>query len=97
MPRARRRRTRAGDDRRGLTPRWPPGRFALAFGPFAGGREHEITGAILLGFSFGWALLALLSSRFSERPHRWALIPAVSQWTAPKRHSHALRARAQAG
>jgi hypothetical protein len=52
--------------------------FALVAGPFAGGQEHDITGAILLGFAFGWALLALLSARFTDRPQRWATIPAAA-------------------
>jgi pimeloyl-ACP methyl ester carboxylesterase len=43
---------------------------------FAGDREHAITGAILLGFGFGWALLAVLSSRLTDRPQRWAAVPA---------------------
>ena len=42
-------------------------RSALVAGPFAGGREPVITGAILLGFAVGWALLAVLSVRF-DRP-----------------------------
>ena len=53
--------------------------LALVAGPFAGGREAVITGAILLGFAVGWALLAVLSVRFTDRrsagrrsrPPRW--------------------------
>jgi pimeloyl-ACP methyl ester carboxylesterase len=52
--------------------------FALIAIPFAGGRESTITGAILLGFAFGWALLAVLSARFTDRPQRWAAIPAAA-------------------
>ncbi|HEY8778798.1 MAG TPA: alpha/beta hydrolase, partial [Solirubrobacterales bacterium] len=51
---------------------------ALVLIPFAGARESAITGAILLGFAFGWALLALLSARFTARPQRWALVPAAA-------------------
>ncbi len=51
---------------------------ALVVGPFAGGREPRITGAILLGFAFGWALLAVLSVRFTDRPHRWAAMMALA-------------------
>ena len=29
------------------------------------------------GFAFGWALLAVLSVRFSDQPQRWAAAPAV--------------------
>jgi hypothetical protein len=52
--------------------------IALVGGPFAGGREHAITGAILLGFAVGWALLAVLSVRFTDRPQRWAAVPAAA-------------------
>ena len=52
--------------------------IALVIIPFAGAREHAITGAVLLGFAFGWALLALLSARFTARPQRWALVPAAA-------------------
>jgi pimeloyl-ACP methyl ester carboxylesterase len=51
---------------------------ALVLIPFSGARESAITGAILLGFSFGWAMLALLSARFTARPQRWALVPAAA-------------------
>ena len=40
---------------------------ALVAGPLAGARE-VITGALLFGFAAGWALLAALSSRFTDRP-----------------------------
>ena len=46
--------------------------------PFADARESVTTGAILLGFAFGWALMAVLSARFSDRPQRWALVPATA-------------------
>jgi pimeloyl-ACP methyl ester carboxylesterase len=51
---------------------------ALVAGPFGGGREATITGAILLGFSVGWALLAVLSVRLTDRPQRWATVPAAA-------------------
>ena len=51
---------------------------ALVAGPFAGGREAVITGALLLGFAVGWALLAVLSARFTDRPQRWAAVPAAA-------------------
>jgi pimeloyl-ACP methyl ester carboxylesterase len=50
----------------------------LVVGPFAGAGEHAITGAILLGFAFGWALLAVLSARYGDRPRRWARVPAAA-------------------
>src|SRR5439155_20222186 len=33
---------------------------------------------ILLGFAIGWALLALLSTRFGDGAHRWAAVPAAA-------------------
>src|SRR3954470_18258623 len=50
---------------------------ALVLGPFAGGREAVITGAILLGFPVGGTLRAALSVRFTDRPQRWAAVPAA--------------------
>jgi pimeloyl-ACP methyl ester carboxylesterase len=46
--------------------------------PFAGGSEATITGAILIGFAIGWALLAQLSVRFGDGSYRWAAVPAVA-------------------
>jgi pimeloyl-ACP methyl ester carboxylesterase len=51
---------------------------ALVVGPLAGGREAVITGGLLLGFAAGWALLAVLSARFTDRPQRWAAAPAAA-------------------
>jgi pimeloyl-ACP methyl ester carboxylesterase len=42
-----------------------------------GAAEHVVTGATLLGFALGWVLLAVLSQRWTDRPQRWALVPAV--------------------
>lgn len=52
--------------------------IALALGPAAGGGESRMTGAALLGWAIGWALLALLSIRFTDQPLRWTLAPAIS-------------------
>ena len=52
--------------------------IALVAGPFAGGSEATITGAILIGFAIGWALLAQLSTRFGDGSHRWAAVPATA-------------------
>jgi pimeloyl-ACP methyl ester carboxylesterase len=52
--------------------------LALVVGPFADGSEPQITGALLLGFAAGWALLAVLSARFTQRPQRWAGVPAAA-------------------
>ena len=50
---------------------------ALVAAPFIPARPDVITGGALLGFAFGWALLAVLSVRFSDHPQRWAAAPAV--------------------
>jgi len=52
--------------------------IVLVLGPFAGRGEAVITGAIMLGFGVGWALLAGLSVRFTDRPQRWAAVPAAA-------------------
>jgi pimeloyl-ACP methyl ester carboxylesterase len=51
--------------------------IVLVVGPLGGSQEHVITGAVLLAFAFGWALLALLSSRWTDQPQRWAAVPAA--------------------
>ena len=53
------------------------GALVLTLVVFAGAAEHVITGTALLAFAFGWALLAVLSTRLTSRPQRWALIPAA--------------------
>ena len=50
---------------------------ALAAAPFIPASEDGVTGAVLLGFALGWALLAVLSTRFSDQPQRWAAAPAL--------------------
>ena len=45
---------------------------------FAGGTEATITGSLLLGFGFGWALMATLTVRRTRQPQRWAAVPAVA-------------------
>jgi pimeloyl-ACP methyl ester carboxylesterase len=56
--------------------------IALVAGPFADGDEHTVTAAILLGFAFGWALLAVLSARFTDHAQRWAAVPAAAMGSA---------------
>jgi pimeloyl-ACP methyl ester carboxylesterase len=51
--------------------------LALDIGPFGGAQEHVIMGMALLGWGLGWALLALLSIRWSDQPQRWAVVPAA--------------------
>jgi hypothetical protein len=50
---------------------------ALIAAPFVPVKENVLIGVVLLGFALGWALLAVLSSRFSDQPQRWAAAPAV--------------------
>jgi peptidoglycan/LPS O-acetylase OafA/YrhL len=49
----------------------------LVAAPFIPAEESEPTGALLCGFALGWAMLAVLSVRFSDQPQRWAAAPAL--------------------
>ncbi len=49
----------------------------LAAAPFVPAQEDGVTGAVLIGFAVGWAMLAALSTRFTTAPQRWAAAPAV--------------------
>src|SRR5438309_7105404 len=51
--------------------------LVLVVGPFGGAQEHVIMGTALLGWALGWALLAVLSTRWSDQPQRWAIVPAA--------------------
>ncbi len=51
--------------------------LVLVVGPFGGAQEHVIMGTALLGWALGWALLAVLSTRWSDQPQRWAVVPAA--------------------
>jgi pimeloyl-ACP methyl ester carboxylesterase len=51
--------------------------LALVAAPFSAAKENVLTGLVLLAFALGWALLAVLSVRFSDQPQRWAAAPAV--------------------
>jgi len=53
------------------------GSLALTLGVFGGAEEHVISGSALLAFAAGWAMLALLSSRYTSQPQRWARVPAI--------------------
>jgi len=44
---------------------------------FRGSTEPVITGSVLLAFAASWSLLATLSTRRTDHPQRWALVPAV--------------------
>ena len=45
---------------------------------FAGAAEYAVTGSALLGFALGWAMLAVLSTRMTSQPQRWAWVPAAA-------------------
>lgn len=45
---------------------------------FAGGTESVITGSVLIAFGLGWALIAALTVRHTNRPQRWAAVPAAA-------------------
>jgi pimeloyl-ACP methyl ester carboxylesterase len=51
--------------------------LVLVLGPFGGAEEHVIMGTALLGWALGWALLAVLSIRWSDQTQRWAVVPAA--------------------
>jgi len=49
----------------------------LVAAPFIPAEEGGVTGAVLCGFALGWAMLAVLSVRFTDQPQRWAAAPAL--------------------
>src|SRR5215217_369746 len=49
----------------------------LAAAPVIPAEESAVTGAVLCGFALGWAMLAVLSVRFTDQPQRWAAAPAL--------------------
>jgi pimeloyl-ACP methyl ester carboxylesterase len=49
----------------------------LVAAPFIEAKQNVLTGMVLLAFALGWAILAVLSTRFSDQPQRWAAAPAV--------------------
>src|SRR6202171_4059698 len=51
--------------------------LVLVIGPFGGAQEHVIMGTALLGWALGWALLSVLSMRWTDQPQRWAVVPAA--------------------
>src|SRR5215207_8508409 len=51
--------------------------LALVAAPFIPAKENVLTGVVLLAFALGWALLAVLSTQFTDQPQRWAAAPAV--------------------
>jgi pimeloyl-ACP methyl ester carboxylesterase len=49
----------------------------LVAAPFIPANESNLTGAVLCGFALGWAMLAVLSIRFTDQPQPWAAAPAL--------------------
>jgi pimeloyl-ACP methyl ester carboxylesterase len=49
----------------------------LVAAPVIPAEESSLTGAVLCGFALGWAMLAVLSVRFTDQPQRWAAVPAL--------------------
>lgn len=49
----------------------------LVAAPFIAPTETGVTGAFLCGLALGWAMLAVLSVRFTDQPQRWAAAPAL--------------------
>ena len=49
----------------------------LVAAPFIPAEESAVTGAVLGGFALGWAMLTVLSVRFTDQPQRWAAAPAL--------------------
>lgn len=49
----------------------------LVVAPFGPATQSAVTGSVLCGFALGWAVLAVLSVRFTDRSQRWAFAPAV--------------------
>jgi pimeloyl-ACP methyl ester carboxylesterase len=54
----------------------------LVLGVFAGGSEPQIIGSALVGLGAGFALLALTSTRRTNQPQQWALVPGVATTVA---------------
>jgi pimeloyl-ACP methyl ester carboxylesterase len=49
----------------------------LVAAPFIPAEESEVTGALLCGSALGWAMLAVLSVRFTDQPQSWTAAPAL--------------------
>jgi pimeloyl-ACP methyl ester carboxylesterase len=49
----------------------------LVAAPFVPPTEAGVTGAVLGGLALGWAILAVLSLRFTNQPQLWAAAPAL--------------------
>jgi pimeloyl-ACP methyl ester carboxylesterase len=51
--------------------------LVLVVVPLVPAEGDAVLGVVLCGFAFGWAMLAVLSARFTNQPQRWAFIPAL--------------------
>jgi pimeloyl-ACP methyl ester carboxylesterase len=49
----------------------------LLIAPLVPAEGDAVLGVVLCGFAFGWALLAVLSARFTNQPQRWAFVTAL--------------------
>jgi pimeloyl-ACP methyl ester carboxylesterase len=49
----------------------------LVAAPWIPAQEDAVTGALLCGFAVGWAMVAVLSARFTAAPQRWAVALAA--------------------
>ena len=54
------------------------GAIVLTVGVLGGAPEPVIAGSALLAFAAGWAMLAVLSDRYTRHPQNWARAPAVA-------------------
>ena len=55
----------------------PVAAVLLVAAPFIPPTEAGVTGAVLGGLALGWAMLAVLSVRFTDQPQRWVAAPAL--------------------
>jgi len=53
------------------------GAAALLIGVVPNASEARVVGAVTVAFATGWAVLALLTSRMTSAPQRWAYMPAA--------------------
>jgi pimeloyl-ACP methyl ester carboxylesterase len=49
----------------------------LVAAPFIPATEAGVTGGVLCGLALGWAMLTVLSLRFTDQPQSWAAAPAL--------------------
>ena len=52
--------------------------LTLVLGVFPGAVESTVTGSLMVGFGLGWAMLAVLSVRYTDQSQRWAAVPAAA-------------------